>query len=180
MKIVIIEGIFEGKLHSGRLRRELERRGYIVTNNPTDADVVITHSGGWVFLPGNHDGQRVVFIDPSYKTERSFTARAFSRLGDILHPRWHMALERIWNVWYIIPYFAKWVRLVKLAHTKQIDSYLMQPGAFVIGVGDHSWWHQPTIDSTSVTYTRLTGDHDIIWSQPQLFLVAAGLFGTQV
>lgn len=176
MRVAIIGGILEGRLHSKRLRQELTRRGHSATEDLERAEVILAHSAGWVFLPPERADQRVIFIDPAYKTEKSYARRTLSRLRyDILHPRFHMPLERLWNLWYLFRYFSRWVYLARHALHQPIDDYLRRPGSLVIGVRDRTWWHQPTIDRTGVAYTRVAGDHDSLWSETHRFLESAGL-----
>ena len=175
MNVAVIEGLFEGPRHSQRLRESLIARGHSIVR-PEEADCIIAHSGGWVFVSPHQLLKRLIFIEPAYKTTKPFLFKLLGRLlFDLGHLRIRMAPERLWNVWYAFRYAGRWAHLVRRIYRLPIDPYFLRHTTLVLGVTDRSWWSQETIERTGAAYKRIRGDHDFAWQHPDEFLDAAGL-----
>jgi hypothetical protein len=175
VRVAVIEGLFEGPKHSQRLCGSLEERGHRIVGLE-EADVIIAHSGGWVFIPLSLPLKRLILIEPAYRTAKPFFFKFFGRLlFDLGHLRIRMVPERLWNVWYAFRYAGRWARLIRRIYQLPINPYLERSTTLVLGVTDRSWWSQKTVQRTGVSYTRIRGDHDFAWQNPDEFLDAAGL-----
>jgi hypothetical protein len=64
--VCIIPGFAEGWHTSWRLRRALERRGFVVSKNPQIADVLIAHSGGCFIVPESHNAKLILLVGLPY------------------------------------------------------------------------------------------------------------------
>lgn len=169
MIVYIAEGFLEGPLHSRKMREMLRTQGHIVSTSPSRADVIISHSAGWCFLPPLKASQRLVLLDPAFDDGRSLLLRSMERgIHDVRHFRISMLPERILNIWYLFALLPRWIRLYRIIHTRSIIPLLMREHTFVMGVTGSSWWDERTMVKTGVAYETIRGDHDIFWSHPHL------------
>lgn len=71
LRVAILYGLLEEPRHARRLIPLLKSNGYEVVENPAEADLLITHSGGCYLLPKGIKAQIIIFVNPVYKPEKT-------------------------------------------------------------------------------------------------------------
>lgn len=64
--VCIIPGFAEGWHTSWRLRKSLQKRGFVISKNPQTADVLIAHSGGCFVVPEQSNAKLILLIGLPY------------------------------------------------------------------------------------------------------------------
>lgn len=64
-RVAILYGLGEGPRISGKLRKNLQDNNFEVTNDAAEADIIIAHSGGCLFLPDDLKAKIVLLVAPS-------------------------------------------------------------------------------------------------------------------
>ena len=175
MVVCIREGFLEGSLTSRGLRTALKKHGYSLTTDAAKADIIIAHSSGWLFLPPLRDEQRLILVDPSYKTGESSLLRALKRARyDITHFTPRMIPQRILN----ILYFSKlktWIQLRREYNIETIDHYFARKNTTVCRVADPTWWSDTKLYNSPAEIVYIGGDHDAFWRNPEEFIYKVDL-----
>ncbi len=123
--LAILYGLFEGPLIGKRFIDECKRRGYDVIDDASKADVIVAHSGGWLFLPPNNQATRIVLIDVSHKSHRSIVRKFAGRMAYDFRHVVPSRLFFVWltlrglNIWYFITQFPIWLARCGLANLGQ-------------------------------------------------------------
>jgi hypothetical protein len=170
MVVCIKEGFLEGKLSSIALRSALKKRGHSITNNASDADIIIAHSGGWVFLPKLRENQRLILVDPAYKTNTSALTKSINRIRyDASHFIPTMLWQRVVNTIYLVK-LPTWIELKKRYDTYDITEYTNRVNTTICRVADPAWWSDGILDKSPAAIVYIGGDHDSFWRSPQSFL----------
>lgn len=174
----IVHGLAEGPFLSLNLRHRLEAAGFAPAK-ATEADIVITHSGGCFAIPANTQAKLFLHINPSYWPGKSLIRSVrekvtydfrLRRQHHQLH-RWAMSLAA--NILYSLnlkhaarmarPYFQAAKSLSRLPDSTHvfirthIDSYC-DPHALL-----------RTTD-TRHSYLTLAGHHDDCWRDPEPYV----------
>jgi hypothetical protein len=170
MAVCIKEGFLEGRLSSSKLRRALKKRGYSITTAAEGADIIIAHSGGWVFLPQLRDNQRLILVDPAYRTTESALTKSIRRARyDAAHFTFGMLWQRSVNVWYLLN-IPKWLELKRRYDTLDITTYTNRVNTTICRVDDPAWWCDDMLYKSPATIVYIGGDHDSFWRRPLEFL----------
>src|SRR5690349_11673005 len=117
----IIGGWSEGYRHEIKLRQGLTAAGIDITSSSRSADIIITHSAGFYFLPKEPGRRLTVIIDPPYWPGKNMATRILQHM--ILQApaqirQWGLSYwlkHRFWNTAYIIisplKHFRIWLSL---------------------------------------------------------------------
>lgn len=171
MNIFIAYGLFEGPLFGRALRRELLRRGHTIAMSPSEADLVIAHSGAWCMLDQSYHYNKLVLVDPAYRDETSVWVKSLRRLGyDARHLKWHelprYVYRRSLNLWYLVTRFNYWLRMKKRYDILDIVPLISRPNTYVLEASDPAWHNRTIIQRAEQPIRTLPGDHDSIWHKP--------------
>jgi len=104
--VCILYGFGERKHVSKRFQRALKQRGHGLVDNPSDAQVIITHSGGCLLLPDKISAKQIIHIAPYYWPDKTWVSCMSRKLIDDLRTHhkggelrfW--ARKTFWNVLY--------------------------------------------------------------------------------
>ena len=180
--LAILYGLAEGSATSKHFRRALSAAGYTLVANPAQADVIIAHSGGYLYLPKHTQDKTVLLIAPSCGRRRK---SLITTQGE--------------KVWHDLRYSAKSNRLLSWSYkfTRSFIYLLTQPRRLI-----HMWRATigsnaklPELDSRRVIvitypadpwsgylpqsernlhptylYIERDGVHDDIWLNPQTYI----------
>ena len=75
LSVAIIYGFAEGPAHGRALRAALISDGFSIEKAPSHADIIITHSGGTMFLPNPLTARMVLIVAPSCGRDRRSVRR---------------------------------------------------------------------------------------------------------
>jgi hypothetical protein len=179
-RVAILYGTAEGPALTWRLRPALRVQGYDITRDISEADCVITHSGGVLELPPALPGKTVVITVPSTGYEGSLAHAAVRKvILDVTHA-WREHAMGFWlrktliNIWY----GANIARLYALyKQNKRLGHSLPQCTAAEVAVmvQPHDPWSRDLPPESvhahpGYTYITIPGHHDDIWARPQLYV----------
>jgi hypothetical protein len=175
--VYILYGFGEGPGHSKDLRATLWAKGFIVTEKPEWADILIVHSGGMALLPKDTADKLIIVMNPSCCPRRKLLAVFIHKMyiecvlsfKNKYFLRW--LCKAALNVWYTLARAPYNVRLVVKALTAPI--LLPVPNATKVWVvtARYDPWIVPVSDAERLShYTYLShgGSHDTIWLQPNM------------
>jgi hypothetical protein len=172
----VIYGLFEGPLIGRAFIAECKRRGFTVISDASKADIIVAHSGGWMYLPENSSSKRIILIDPGYKSPKSFAHKFLSRIAyDFRHIVFSRLFfvwlsQRIFNIWYFVTRFSTWLKMGNRYNTKDIVPLIKQPHVTVIQSDDLSWYDGETM-LYAYDFVQLDkGCHDNCWIDPITYL----------
>ncbi|TAH36271.1 hypothetical protein EYC59_01170 [Candidatus Saccharibacteria bacterium] len=77
--VAFLYGLGEGNWHSRQFRQLLEASGYLVVQDPSKADILITHSGGSLLISPEYAARTVLVINHTYWPGRSLVSSHWRR-----------------------------------------------------------------------------------------------------
>jgi len=72
MNVCILYGIFEGSWHGKRLRLALSNQGFGISDNSSEADIIIAHSGGCLLIPTDAKARLILLVGLPYWSVNHF------------------------------------------------------------------------------------------------------------
>jgi hypothetical protein len=170
----IVYGFAEGNLTGRKLRQALRQAGYRIAN-PSQADIIIAHSGGYLVLPKKIRASSIIFVGAN-----TWDRPLLTSLGQKLHydyldrkAKGQMLtwfLHGLRNDWYIF----------KVPHTCRLAwGYLRKPSqppklarSIVIRNRHDSYCteEQLLVWAGMGTYISFDGGHDDIWNNPGAYV----------
>lgn len=176
MKIAILYGLFEGPALGKKMIAACTNRGHDIVTDANSADVIIAHSGGWLFLPNNITDKKIVIINASHKSEIPLSKRFYWRTRYDLK---HVILSKLFftwlhefiiKLWYAITQTSHWLKMRQLFAVKDITPIINSKGTIVIQSADLSWYDKNTMQYASRFINFNFGDHDDCWRNPAPYL----------
>jgi hypothetical protein len=168
--VAVLDGIAEGARHTVLLREELQRHGYVVTDDPAGADVVLAHSAGAFLVPVGARSQLLVLIDPPYWPGRSMIVRSAQKVVRDVGARaqdgllWRWPAKTWWNLVYLFDDLPRVGTVVRAIRDDSLPDIIAAAGHVVIIRNDRDAWCAPDIDHLvgggHVDVHHLPGDHD--------------------
>jgi pimeloyl-ACP methyl ester carboxylesterase len=170
--VAIIYGFSEGSLTGRRLREQLKSRNYSLII-PEQADIIISHSGGFLLLPDDLTGKTLIYVGANTWHMPLLTSLKTKLRYDFNERRQHKQLGQwflhgVRNLWYIPSQHT--LRLAKVYRTKPLPPITAQ----TIVLRNQ---HDPYCDSAaalrwgdSAVYVSLPGGHDDIWDNPSAYV----------
>jgi len=180
-KICIIGGFTEGNHHATKFVRLLREAGFGITKRAEVADIIVTHSGGYLFLPDDLSTKTVVMVAPpcGYQSSKfnlfwrnwRIDFRAHYTTG-ALGVFWR---KDLYNFWYFITkpgYNYRIVRGVARFRFKLLRTHAKK--TIVITNRDDLWTrHIPERalqEEPAYTFIGLVGAHDDLWLNPERYV----------
>ena len=175
-KLAVLYGLFEGPLIGDAFTDECKRRGFLIVDDPADADVIVAHSGGWLFLPTDTTGKQVVLVNVSHDSHVSILRRFAGRMQyDIRHvvlsrlfPTW--LYQRVLNCWYLLIKFPVWLEMGRRYKVRDITPLIALKNVIVLQSADMSWYDHETMVQAHKIIMLDSGCHDDCWLRPQVYL----------
>ncbi|MBC7764138.1 hypothetical protein H7Y29_00310 [Microbacteriaceae bacterium] len=174
--LAIIYGLFEGPLIGKSFVAECKRRGYTIIADASKADVIVAHSGGWMFLPVNNAAKQIILIDAAHKSSRSLISKFAARVAyDVRHIVFSKLfivwlVQRVLNVWYFVARFPTWLRMGRRYNTYDIVPLIKQSNVVVIQSDDLSWYDAETMMYAYHFFQLDEGCHDDCWIHPSVHM----------
>lgn len=173
--VAIIYGFSEGKWYGRKLHKLLTEQGYTVTNNVTDATVLIAHSAGCYMIPRNARARLVIHVGYTYWPGRSL----LSSLNE--------TLRHDYRQYGFVRWFGRCtmhdVHMLNLVQTTRCIPGWMHPDRKLSELGPmrhifirnqlDSYCHPDALlhkTNTSHTYVSLPGAHNDIWDNPEPYV----------
>lgn len=177
----IIYGIGEGPLIGHRMRQILTAKGYAEVE-PTEAEIVLTHSGGAYMLPATARAKLYVHFNcTQYMPLRELLAAHRSKIRYDFNKRrankqllrWLLALGA--NGWYFL-HISRGLRM-RLGFNRSeqlLGSLPTGQHVFICGKADRLSDSEILMRHTSQrhTYVSIEGGHDDCWRQPEPYVSA--------
>lgn len=178
--VAILPGIFSGRQTTRRLRELLKRAGYEVIEHAAEADTLLAHSAGPLWLPRASAKQKIVLIDPPYwpgKTIRE-RARERGRSNFRFHERgvplraW--LVRQLWGIYYALrnPLRTRYV----LRHMADFNLlHAIRNHNVVLVRNEHDEWLTPDFTDLrrahpNLAIIELPGDHDGFNYHPERYV----------
>lgn len=179
-KVVIIPGIVSGKHTTTRLRRALQHAGYTVVSCIADADIIMAHSAGCLWMSQASPNQWVVLVNPPYwpgKTirdrvrSRGRTNFLFWRYGYPFH-RW--LIRNLWGVYYAVRSPRRNQYIIRNMDTFDLEQSIRGHRVLLVR-NEHDDWLTPDLDklqrdNPSLQIVRLPSDHDDFNYTPERYV----------
>ncbi len=106
--VAIVYGWSEGPWQSKRFRKQLSNSGFVITKDPTAADIVVAHSLGCYLVPHHIKARLIVLIGPGFWPDKSLF-RAVTENMKVGMSQHHREGEIKWwlnklahNFWYVL------------------------------------------------------------------------------
>lgn len=179
MRIAILYGLFEGAALGRKMIVECTARGHEIVTDVDTADIIVAHSGGWLFLPDNISGKKIVIINASHSSEVSLGKRFYWRTSyDIKHVIFSGLFiawlrEFVIKIWYAFTKLPHWLEMRRRFMVKDITPIIKNINTIVIQSADTSWYEKPTMQQAHKFIKVSYGDHDDCWRRPTLYLKIA-------
>lgn len=173
-QVAIIPGFTEGDWHTKKLRQRLHQQGFVVINQPLQADIVITHSAGWYEAPAPQFGQLHVHIGPPHWPGRSLTRRMLAKvLIDLRYyhrqgAHGHWVQKTLWSGYYLVRYPRRWTKLYSRYRPEGVVP--APPNTVFIWNHDDTFTHHTQLEPLGGQLHSLPGIHDDIWLNPEPYV----------
>jgi hypothetical protein len=178
--VAILEGWAGGPKLTTKLRKELAVKGFAVSNNLINADIVVAHSTGCYMLPRDIKAKLLIFIDPPYWPGRSIVGRWIDLLKSDTSLLFNgltlfdFLVKKFWETFYI---FAKpsftWSVIKNQSQLGFLDKHKGMRLVLVRNKDDQ--FCSPQIKArlsayNNVRYKELPGDHEDYYSNPAPYI----------
>jgi len=171
----ILYGFAEGRLTSRILRKELKQAGYDYAN-PNLADIIISHSGGYLVMPETFRAKLIIYVDPNTWGEQSL----FTSLKQKLRYDYNLRKSQKQMITWLLQGLRNDIYVLKVLHTwKLARGYRAKPlppatdaHCAVIRNRHDNYCTTPGLLnwSTIQTYLSCEGGHDDIWNNPHKYV----------
>lgn len=172
----VIHGFMGGKLHSRNLEQALKSRGYLPAANLQSADIIISHSGGHILLPGNTKAKLIVLIGAALPQEnpKSIFLSSNYRIWRDARREGHAKRNVLWNLGSIAYGLCQPKRNYSIMRQVMIGKRLPQdiPRAQIVFIANkHDKWPkgaklQYLVDKMSWAFLSMPGAHGHLWEHP--------------
>jgi hypothetical protein len=172
--VCILYGWSEGSWHGRKLRHNLKTLNFLITKKATEADIIISHSGGAFLIPANHRASLILMIglpnwprhpvlrlplkiaqDIRYlKSKRHFFIKTFFNLAYIIFKVLYNT--KIWLGWRKPSLPTSHAACKVVALRNEHDAF-MHAKTSLKQAEDNGW----------VGLTLLGASHDDVWLNPQ-------------
>lgn len=172
--VAIIYGIAEGPLLSRRLRQVLAKRGYSVTSDVRNADIILAHSGGCYLVPDKHKAKAVVYVGYTYWPGR--------RLAESARAMLHHERQAVQLLPWLRRSTLNLLCLMRLPHSIRLvrnwpnrEAFLSTPRSceqiFVRNRYDTYCEPNKLVEHASklASFISLPGGHNHIWEEPDIY-----------
>lgn len=169
-KVKILYGILGGE-HSGkRLIRALRQAGFEIVQTASEADIILAHSAGCLWVPPRAPKQKVVLVDPPYWPEKTIRERAKVRARSNFRFYQHAYPLRIWlarNLWgvyYGIADFKRTMHIIRAIPAFDLERLTQSRPIVLVRNQYDDWLTSDLADlrraSPNLQLVTLPGDHD--------------------
>lgn len=177
--VCIVPGIFSGAHTTAKMTRLLKNAGYTIAP-ARDADVLIAHSAGCLWVQNIKPNQMLVLVNPPYWPGRSITQRSRARWYSNLQfhsrgiPFRRWIIRNMWGVYYTLhsplrtAYIIRNMGLYDLTHVVAGRRVVLVRNAL-------DDWLTPdctelTQANPGLTFVTLPGDHDDFNYHPETYV----------
>ncbi len=180
-KIGILTGFSEGKYHTKKFVQTLRAAGFEHTNDLQAADIIVAHSGGFVFLPKDVRAKRIFVVNPpcEYPTPASRVTLQKIREDYDVHraigKRRAFFWKNSWNMWYLVSQLPRQRKIVQVVVRDRMQLPKITAPSVHIIVTKRDPWAGSITPATSkggnhYSYLSLAGSHDDIWMHPEHYV----------
>ncbi len=174
VSVGIVYGFAEGKLTARRLRKALREAGYII-RTPSEADIIIAHSGGYLVFPKNIQAHTILYVGAntwdrplggSLKKKLQFDYSKAKARGQLLAWLWHGLRNDLY--------------ILKPRHTFRLAlGYIAKPPQPPIAArtivlrnrhDSYSTEKSLLLWSNIDTFIAFEGGHDDMWNHPSTYV----------
>jgi hypothetical protein len=176
----IIYGFGEGPLLSKKLRRTFERHDWEHTDDVSNADVIITHSGGSLLIPAQFAAKAILIIAPTAGYRGAIVANVLRKVALDYKLAWrqrdvHSCVGRYCvNIGYSIAKPRHVAAMWREAHNqpeRKLQLPAVRTGTIVFR--DDPWGkhlHESVLQQSQHTFMSYDRPHDDLWKNPQDYL----------
>lgn len=173
-KAYLSYGFNEGDLLARKMISALREKGYEMTSSPTEADLIITHSGGHLLLENIKETTRILAIDPAVPSGRSPVYNFFAHLAyDIRYVLFggqakFYCQKTLLNLCYAVINMRHNLRIARAYRQNKNINLLLRDSTVITKSADPSWQHH-NVFAHKQTYT-FNASHDDCWLHPERYL----------
>ena len=172
MTVALVYGFSEGHKISKKLQQQVRDSGYSLTNNVSEADVIIAHSGGSYMLPKEFKAKLVVLINPpTIPNNRMIMA--------LIHKIAKENKDKIWlskstlNIYYFLIRPLLWLMKQAVQNRSWPNVEGSQKVIIVRNLSDtftDSEILKIITETNNWTYEIFDGQHDDLWMNPEPYI----------
>jgi len=178
--VAIIYGFGEGEWHGRVLRRALQAANFVVSHEPTTADIVIAHSAGCFYLPEERNDQLTMLIGPGYWPGKSIAVCFIQKIVRDFKDYQRRDMTISWfyktlrNSLYIIGGGHKTLLMIRNARRQNFYAALRNKRVFIVRNHDDPWLTPDAEsllhDKAAFSFYELPGQHDDCWINPEPYI----------
>ncbi len=175
--VCILYGLGEGPKVGFRLEKALAAKGHSIVNDAESADIIITHSGGFLLVPKDVQAGQIVHIAPYHWPRTSwFAAMGRKLLDDFRHHRQKGELK-FWahkTCWNAI-YFWNMSRNLRMLRAIKTDQRWRRGGITVVARPRFDTFCAPDPEllpfRPDTAFVSMPGHHDDCWLEPEPYIL---------
>jgi hypothetical protein len=175
--VAILHGFCEGPRLSAELERALATKGFALTSDAANADIIIAHSGGCWIVPPNARAQTIVLVGLTFWPGKPLATRMTRKIiRDIATSKRQHRLKAFgaktlqngryfWQMQRNVQMFrARDGRGLQTLHAQRVIVLRNRNDAFCTS-DIYNW--QPL---SNAAFVSLPGEHDDIWQRPKRYV----------
>lgn len=170
--VCIIYGITEGPATGQQLQAALERAGFEIVHNPTEATIIFAHSGGCLLVPPKNNAKLIIMSGLPYWPGRPWAyATGIKIWREYRHYRLRHAMKQWFHKLAIhMRYMLNLRAALLMAANLSVDKPWNSRQHQVILRNRHDTYCSPDVlrlpFKGSRTFISLSGEHDDCWENP--------------
>lgn len=178
--VFIFQGWAGGKWHTRDFAKALQSNGFVVSDNSSNADIIVAHSTGCYGLPTDLKARLVMLMNPPYWPDKSILERLLKKKGHDTklahreHGKRYVFLKTLWEGVYIVTRPRYTVLAIK--HHRKLDFLEhLEDKKVVLVRNENDYFCSPGIESAvkkypNVRYIQLPGAHDDYYTNPKPYI----------
>jgi hypothetical protein len=180
LKIAILYGVVGGPHSQIRLLPTLRAAGYIITDNVSEADVILAHSAGCLWLPQSSSQQTLLLVGPPYwpgkRIRQSIKERGRSNFRFRQHgypfSRW--LIRNLWGIYYLFAQAKRTWYILRHIAEFNLEQVVRAHNTIIVH-NEYDEWLTPDLErirqlNPQTKIIRLSGDHDDLHYNPAVYV----------
>ena len=179
--VCILYGLGEGEAIGKELIDKLQKNGFEITTDASQADYIIAHSGGMLFIPKTFRAKIFLLIGVNNKIDGSVTLTQYRKVRQdfvyAISSKSHLLWlkKSCWNLFYLIQEINKTLHMWQIAHSGELFiPNIKNAKVIVVNYKDDPWSGsllkkdlEKFSDYELITHTGL---HDDLWYNPDFYI----------
>ena len=160
---------------------DLRQHGFTITKDASQADYIIAHSGGIIFIPKQHKAKVMLLVGVNDKIDGPWLHTQYRKVKqDFVHAlrakrHWYWLKKSCWNTFYIIGKLKRSVYMLRFAHENEnFIPEIKNAKVIVIHYKDDPWSDslskKDLVKFPQYQLITHTGLHDDLWMNPEYYI----------